>query len=385
MPSLPTNGHDLPPPLPSFEGSEADVRSLARHVCPECGGKGEWDAAKRKLVCPYCGTVFERVGPAPLPSEIVEHDLMAELQRLGSGAETWDRGTRRVQCTHCHAVLVRAAGTVAQHCDFCGTPELLDYNEIEAPIRPESLLPAQIGKEQAYHALKQFLGGRWFAPNDLRRRNLVDALHGIYLPYWTFDAHADCPWEAESGYYYWETESYRDAQGNTQTRQVRKTRWEHSEGRIEWQFDDVLVAASGAMEPKLLAELEPFPTKDVVPYETSYVSGWQVEQYQVPLKEAAVRGAGFMEGMLREMCGREVPGDTYRSLQIYPQFSEQTFKHILAPIWMVTYQYRGKTWRGAVNAITGKVSAEFPISPWKVALVILLVIAVVILILSLSR
>ena len=189
----------IPPPLPGQRGVAAEVRSLERHVCPECGGKAEWDPGKKELVCPYCGTHFPRKGPPPMPGAIVEHDLDEAIARLGDKAVNVDTASRRVQCNNCHAVLVRSAETVAQHCDFCGSPELLDYEDIHSPILPESLLPAAISKETAYHALKAFLAARWFAPNDLKRRNLIDRIHRVYLPYWTFDSSAECPWTAESG------------------------------------------------------------------------------------------------------------------------------------------------------------------------------------------
>jgi hypothetical protein len=361
----------IPPPIPDLRGAAADVRSLVRHVCPECGGKGEWDPAKRMLVCPYCGTVFNRVAPPPIP-DITEHDLDAMLARLGEAATTVRTAERKVQCTHCHAVLVRAASNVGQSCDFCGSPEMLDYDEIEAPIRPESLLPAIVSKEKAYHALKAFLASKWFAPNDLKHRNLVDRIHGVYLPYWTFDSAAECPWTADSGTYYYVSVTDRDSQGRTVTRRERRIRWRPATGHVSTWFDDIIVQGSRGLDPAILARLEPFPTKDLVPYETRYVSGWDVEQYQVPLMDAARTGFGIMEGMLREICGREVPGDTYRNLRIAPQYAAKTFKHILCPIWIIAYQYRGKSYQGALNAVTGQAHANFPISPWKVAIVVVL-------------
>lgn len=84
-----------------------------------------------------------------------------------------------------------------------------------------------------------------------------------------------------------------------------------------------------------------------------------------------------MEGMLREMCAREVPGDTYRNLRIQPQYSHKTFKHILAPIWLIAYQYKGKTYQGAMNAVTGTTYAHFPKSAWKITLVVLLALLVI--------
>ena len=375
----------IPPPLPAQRGVAAEVRSLERHVCPECGGKAEWDPGKKELVCPFCGTHFPREGPPPMPGAIVEHDLDEAISRLGDKAVNVDTATRRVQCNNCHAVLVRSAETVAQHCDFCGSPELLDYKDIHSPILPESLLPAAISKETAYHALKAFLAARWFAPNDLKRRNLIDRINRVYLPYWTFDSSAECPWTAESGTYYYVTVQSRDSEGRTVTRQERRTKWRPASGHVSTWFDDIVISGSRGLDTELLQHLEPFPTKDLVPYETRYVSGWQVEHYQVPLLDGARLGFGTMEGILREMCGREVPGDTYRNLQIYPEFSDKTFKHILVPIWLLAYQYRGKTWQGAVNAVTDTAHARFPLSAWKIAFVTILVIAIIALIVFLAN
>ncbi|MCH7228269.1 zinc ribbon domain-containing protein [Haloferula sp. A504] len=375
---------EVPRHHPDLRGSAAEVRSLERHVCPECGGKGEWSAAKRKLLCPYCGTEFDRVAPPPMP-DISEHDLDAMLARLGDKATTIDTSQRKVQCTHCHAVLTRDASNVGQSCDFCGSPEMLDYEDIEAPVSPESLLPAVIGKEKAYHSLKSFLASKWFAPNDLKKRNLVDRIHGVYLPYWTFDSAAECPWTADSGTYYYVTRTRRGSDGKTETYRERKIRWRPARGHVSTWFDDILVTGSTGLDPTILSKLEPFPTHDLVPYETRYVSGWNVEAYQVPLMQAARTGFGIMEGQLRTMCAREVPGDTYRNLRIYPEYSRKTFKHILCPVWLIAYQYRGKTYNGAINAVTGTTYAHFPKSPWKIALVVVAVLAVLLVIFLLIR
>ena len=371
LPPLEVPRSHEPPPLPGERGVAAEVRSLERHVCPECGGKGEWNPGKGRLDCPYCGTEFARVAPPPPPCSIIEHDLDAMLAQLGDEAHQIDQTNRRVQCSHCHAVLVRGAEMVAQHCDFCGSPELLDYGQIDSPLQPESLLPAKKTQEQAYHSLKSFLSSKWFAPNDLKKRNLVDRIHRVYLPYWTFDSAAECPWRAQSGTYYYVTRTMRGPNGQMRTQRVRKTRWRNVKGHISTWFDDVVISGSKGLNPKILSQLEPFPTADLVPYETRYVSGWQVEQYQVPLAPAAQKAFGVMEGTLKTMCARQIPGDTYRSLRIYPEFTEKTFKHILVPIWILSYNYKGKIWHGAMNAVTGTTYAKFPISPWKVALVTL--------------
>ena len=56
----------------------------------------------------------------------------------------WQTERRTVQCQSCKAVSVFDPATVGQRCEFCGSPEIVDYQEIKAPIRPQSLLPFKI-------------------------------------------------------------------------------------------------------------------------------------------------------------------------------------------------------------------------------------------------
>ena len=84
-----------------------------------------------------------------------------------------------------------------------------------------------------------------------------------------------------------------------------------------------------------------------------------------------------MTADLRRMCAAQIPGDTYRNLQISPVFSGQTFKHILAPIWLLSYVYASKPYQVVVNGYTGRMAGEYPKSFWKIALLVLLALIVV--------
>ena len=52
-----------------------------------------------------------------------------------------------------------------------------------------------------------------------------------------------------------------------------------------------------------------------------------------------------MTAQLRALCAQQVPGDTYRNLRIVPEFSGRTFKHILVPVWLLTYTYGAQRFR----------------------------------------
>jgi hypothetical protein len=118
------------------------------------------------------------------------------------------------------------------------------------------------------------------------------------------------------------------------------------------------VPASVGVPPELLRKVEPFPTRDVVPYDASYVSGWVVEQYQIDLVAAAQHSRDAMDAKLRQLCAAQVPGDTHRNLQVHADYSGQTFKHVLLPLWLLTYQYGAKTFRIVCNGFTGTVGRQ---------------------------
>ena len=60
------------------------------------------------------------------------------------------------------------------------------------------------------------------------------------------------------------------------------------------------------------------------------------------------------------MCAAQVPGDTYRNLQIQPTYSGQTFKHILVPVWLLTYNFGAKVYQVVVNGVTGRMAGDYP-------------------------
>lgn len=360
------NATTEPPPPPASA-------TIGKHPCPECGGDLQWNAAAQSLRCPYCGTVvpWTPAQAADPGTSIVEQDL---LQALANPANTrgWGSDRREVQCQSCHAISVFVDGKVAQRCDFCGSPAIIPHESQQDAITPQSLLPFKISDGQVRDIMRKWYGSHFFAPNKLKAAALTDTLAGVYLPYWTFDAHVHAEWTAQAGYYYYTTESYTDGNGKRQTRQVRHTRWEHASGELDHFFDDELVAGTAGVHAELLQRVEPFPTtSDLKPYAHEFVRGWTVERYQVDLGRAAEANMGSMESQVRAMCSGQVPGDTQRDLQVQSWYRGRSFKHVLVPVWLVSYTYGSRTFQVVANGYTGKVAGEWPVSWVKVAFAVL--------------
>jgi hypothetical protein len=267
------------------------------------------------------------------------------------------------------------AANVSRRCEFCGSTALVPYEQVKDAFRPESLIPLKISESRARDLIRTWYGHQWLAPNAFAKKALTDTVKGIYLPYWTFDAKVHARWTAESGRYYYTRQN---------NRQIRQVRWSPASGEVTHTFDDDLVGASLGVHAGLLRAVEPFPTSSLEPYDAGYLSGWTVERYQIDLVAASTRSRSQMDAELREMCARQVPGDTHRNLVVSANYADQTFKHILAPIWLLTYAYRGKSYQAVVNGVTGIVAGERPWSWIKISLLVLLAIIVVLFLLSLE-
>ena len=83
-------------------------------------------------------------------------------------------------------------------------------------------------------------------------------------------------------------------------------------------------------------------------------------------------------------CAKDVPGDTHTNLNVSTQYSARTFKHILVPIWLVTYTFGSRTFQMIVNGYTGAAAGDRPISWPKVFFYIILPASILLLILALT-
>jgi hypothetical protein len=310
---------------------------------------------------------------------------VATLRGIPDSQRGWQAEKLSVKCQSCQAISVFDAGRVGQRCDFCGSTALVPYEETKDAFRPESLLPMKLSEDQVRDIIRRWYGTRWFAPNLLKRTALTDTVKGLYIPYWTFDAQVHADWTAESGYYYYVTETYQDANGRTQTRQVQKIRWEPSSGSLDHFFDDELVPASRGVQPAMLRRVEPYPTKELVPYKPGFLSGWVVERYQIDLVAAAKEAREEMDAEMERMCATRVPGDTHRNLQLETDYSGQTFKHILTPLWLLTYNYGTHHFQVVINGYTGAIAGNYPKSWIKITFAVLAMLAAVAVFLLLTQ
>ena len=237
-----------------------DISAQTKHACPACAAHRPSGIRPSRSWCVRSAARSRRIRSIARPGRRPSSTLETALKELPADERAWMATRRSVRCTSCNAVMEFEVQRVGQNCEFCGSPALVPYDQIQAPIRPKSLLPFKIDQGRFRDDMRGWFRSRWFAPTRLSRSALVDTVKSVYIPYWTFDAKVHCRWDAEAGYYYYVTVHDRDSQGKAITRQERRVRWEPASGEIDHVFDDEPIPATHGIPVDLLRQVEPFPT-----------------------------------------------------------------------------------------------------------------------------
>lgn len=339
-----------------------------RFPCGTCGSDLRFDPGDHQLTCDHCGNVQPIESAGPWAGSIVELDFQRAIQdRL---AEADIEETRVNACPNCGAQTEFDPDIHAAECPFCATPVVTDTGT-HRHIKPRGLLPFDQDEGQARKSLVDWLGSLWFAPNgltDYARKGRK--MNGIYVPYWTFDADTKSQYTGQRGTHYYETKTVMRDRKRKQVR-VRKTRWRPASGRVARFFDDVLVLASKSLPKKYTDGLEPWDLSALEPYNPEYLAGFRAEGYQVELVDGFTEARAFMDRMIHRDVKYDIGGDAQRVHEVKTAVNDVTFKHVLLPVWLAAYKYRGKTYRFVVNGRTGRVQGERPFSAWKIAFAVI--------------
>ena len=267
----------------------------------------------------------------------------------------------------------------AGDCPFCGQ-SIVTETGAHKQIKPAAVLPFEIPETRARERVRAWLKGLWFAPGRLVRMGQTDgALHGVYLPYWTYDSDTETAYRGRRGEVYMEPVKVRvrvDGRDVVRTKMVQKVRWYPARGRVRRHFDDVLILASRSLPTWMTDRLEPWDLGGLKPYTAHYLTGFQAEAYQIELREGFSAAHERMKSRIAADVRMDIGGDLQRIEQMDIQHHEPTFKHILLPLWLGAFRYGGKTYHVSVNGQNGEVQGERPYSVWKILLLVLVIGAI---------
>ena len=357
---------------------EETTKTISNQLdCKECGALLKYAPGTTHLKCEYCGAVNE-IAEAAEPTVIEEIDFVKFLNENSDGVEKQEVIT--VKCNNCGASSTLLPNITSDSCPFCASPIVITGGTANSIIKPKYLLPFKIELKQAGDDFRKWIGGLWFAPNDLKKyADTTDKLNGMYIPYWTYDSETESSYSGERGTNYTTTESYtafENGKSVTRTRTVTRISWTYVSGTVNNSFDDILVLASNSLPEKYTNALEPWDVENLTAYSDKFLSGFRTESYQVDVKSGFEKSKVIMEAGIRNSICSDIGGDHQRIGSVNTTYNNITFKHILLPVWLSAYRYHEKVFRFMINGRTGEVQGERPYSTIKIVLAVLAVIAI---------
>jgi len=354
--------------------SEPNAETANTIKCKNCGANLKFAPGAQSLNCQYCNTN----NPIEVEkTEIIENDFNKFFEENLPTTEQVTIST--VKCTSCGAATTLAPNVASSNCPYCDTPLVVKNASNNKIIKPKYILPFKIERDSAKNSFVKWVGGLWFAPNKLKQyaTHSAERLKGVYMPYWTYDTNTVSDYSGLRGEHYYVTETYRDSNGNTQTRSVQRTAWYPASGTVRNTFDDVLICASHSLPAKLVNELEPWDLPALVSYDDKFLAGFVTESYQTELKQGFEEAKKRMASKIESSVRSDIGGDTQQVHSINSQYNDITFKHILLPLWISAYKFNDKTYRFTINARTGEVQGERPYSAWKIFFAVLAGLAII--------
>lgn len=347
-------------------------KSEHKKACANCGAELKFKPGSHQLVCEYCG--YEEFIEQS-KSSFEELELAHYLKVVGENAYT--ETIALLHCKNCGANQHVEENYKSLACVYCGEPLIREDEEIEGWIIPGALIPFQLNTKRARGIFKNWVSKLWFAPNKLKRAALnPEGLHGLYIPFWTFDANLFASYQGQRGDYYFETQTYNSNKGK-RTRQVRKTRWSYASGKVKGFVDDILINASQKKRRDIPSKVSFWNLKDLVAFNSKYLSGFITEKYTISLKEGHHLSFQQAKDIAYSWIKRDIGGDTQRIANADIKLTDETFKHVLLPVYISSYNFNGKEYSFYINGQTGALSGKRPYSFWKIFFLVLLILVII--------
>jgi len=353
--------------------SEAGIRT-ENFICPNCGATMKWNITKQQFECTACRVPGEI---KTTYDKVIEHAFEGYFERE-KGTVSFEEEIC-VICSTCGAEVAFDKNETATICSMCGSSHVA-VSDQKNGVPPDGIIPFKIDKYQAQENFRKWIKKQWFAPNALKKSYQEGRLNGIYVPFWTYDAHAVGRYHGKGGHV--RVEKGRD--GKTRTH----TTWHSVSGTVANSYDDIQVCATDKNVQIVIGNALPYNTSTgSKPYSNAYLSGFGAEKYAIKADDGFEEAKNIIERNLTAMAEREILGRGYDKASVHGidvTYENVKYKHVLLPAWFSSFSYNGKNYLYIINGETGKVAGQRPYSAIKIIVFILAIIAVIALFIMLT-
>ncbi len=349
--------------------------------CPNCGSELKFLPGTKKIKCVSCDSEFEieSLGTGKLDEEEVNY--LETLNKLKNEVVTRQK-QRTIHCQDCGGLIQLNEHSISVQCPFCGSNRVIEEDKESEVIKINGVVPFAISEQDVKKQFQTWVKKKFFAPSKFKKGRLQPSFSAFYIPFYTFDAATISNYTGYRGDYYYTTRTVRTKEG-TRTVTERHTRWTYKSGQISLQFDDVLVNGTNNILNQYVSKIAYYDFTKMEKYQEKFLLGYYSEKPSITLPEGFENAKNIMTSEIKTACIQDIGGDTYSNLNFKTNYSNVTFKQIMAPIYNGHYSYNNKKYNFVCNGQNGKFAGKCPISALKITLVVLLVFLIIALIFAL--
>lgn len=326
---------------------------ITNYQCPACTGPLHYSAETGRLECDYCGSSYtaEEIEERTAERKTAAWDTGSLQQDWGGEAE----GMHFYTCPSCSARMFGRDTEGSICCPYCGNPAVLP-EQFSGLLRPDWIIPFSVPRSEAIQALQNHYRGKILLPSEFRRRNHIEEIRGIYVPFWLYDARA----EADLSFH--ATRTMTTVEGDYE---VTRTQHFHVEREGSLTFEKVPVDASERMPDDFMDSIEPYDYSALEPFRAAYLPGFLAERYDQDAQECAERADlrcenSVCEALRETVIGYQTAAEEHRDVRLH----RGKVSYALLPVWILTTKWKGRTYMFAMNGQTGRMAGDLPVD-WK--------------------
>ena len=317
--------------------------------CPSCGENMFFNTSNQLWECNYCK----------------RNDSYNEIQ--GIVPETSIKNFVTYKCCGCGVEIIGGNDAIYMKCSFCGCDDI-KKEPLLNDAAPNYVLPFKINKDEAASCFSKLLSGKFLASRKFKKICDVNEIFGIYVPFWVYDLEVNGEVEFEaSDLNFWKDNNFKYAK--TSRYSIRKS------GHLD--FNKVLVDASVNLSSEVMDYLEPYDFSDIVLYDSSYLTGYFIDRYDIDAKSGVDMVSSELKNISIDMIQRTVEHQNVAVVRDGLMVSSKYTNYVLLPVWMVNVNYKGKKHMFLLNGQTGKVFGNVVIGVFETIMCFLIIFSVV--------
>ncbi len=335
--------------------------------CPNCGGNMEFNITEGKLHCLSCSTMMT----VPEYEEILKQksDISEKAgQSFVRGASDSDNeNSDNLQadtytCSSCGGSISLSALSASWHCPFCNNA-IVFVDKYRNQRNPDFIIPFKYDRRHFEDAFQKLMSRRLFLPDSFREQANVNSIKAVYVPFWLYSvkAEGDAEFQAEK--------QIRLMNGDQRFRDNKRSKYRHvitaekNSGTLICRY--IPQDASEEIDDDITQGLEPYNTEDITNFSFGYLSGLNAMIYDVDSKASFAEVQKRVENSFRDFIVKADNYNYYKIISVNASYTPQFINYALFPIWMAQADFRGKTYRFAMNGQTGKALEDLPTSKFK--------------------